>query len=101
MDCLSLRFFYLNFRIMRIVGNIPHPDIRITVFHMNGKYIVKLEAGMMEQVFKFDAEKYNGFEAIQKLVDEKFVSTAMKRFNEMFLEMRSAEERSAEERSKD
>jgi len=79
---------------MRIVGNIPHPDIRIAVFHMNEKYIVKLEAGPMEQVFKFDQTKYPGFEAIQKLVDEKFVSNAMKRFNEMFLEMKEAMERS-------
>lgn len=75
---------------MRIVGNIPNPDIRITVFHMNDKYIVKLEAGPMEQVYKFDQEKYPGFEAIQKLVDAEFISNAHKRFNEMFLEMKSA-----------
>jgi hypothetical protein len=79
---------------MRIVGNIPHPDIRITVFHMNEKYIVKFEAGPMEQVFKFDQQKYPGFEAIKKLVDAEFISNALKRFNEMFLEMRSAEGRS-------
>lgn len=78
---------------MRIVGNIPHPDIRITVFHMNDKYVVKLEAGLMEQVFKFDSDKYHGFESIQKLVDETFISNALKRFNEMFLEMREAEKR--------
>ena len=78
---------------MRIVGNIPHPDIRITVFHMNDKFIVKLEAGPMEQVFKFDQKKYPGFEAIQKLLDEIFIENALKRFNEMFLEMKSAEER--------
>lgn len=78
---------------MRIVGNIPHPEIRITVFHMNDKYMVKLEAGPMEQVFKFDQQKYPGFESIQKLIDETFISNALKRFNEMFLEMRSAEER--------
>lgn len=41
---------------MRIIGNIQHPDIRITVFHMNNKFIVKMEAGPMEQVFKFDQE---------------------------------------------
>jgi len=78
---------------MRIVGNIPHPDMRITVFHMNEKFIVKLEAGPMEQVFKFDQTKYPGLEAIQKLVDETFLANALKRFNEMFLEMRSAEKR--------
>jgi hypothetical protein len=78
---------------MRIVGNIPHPDMRITVFHMNDKFIVKFEAGPMEQVYKFDQEKFPGFEAVQKLVDAEFVANALKRFNEMFLEMRSATER--------
>jgi hypothetical protein len=78
---------------MRIVGNIPHKDIRITVFHMNDKFIVKLEAGPMEQVFKFDQINHPGFEAIQKLIDETFIANALKRFNEMFLEMRDAEKR--------
>jgi hypothetical protein len=78
---------------MRIVGNIPHPDIRITVFHMNDKYIVKLEAGPMEQTFKFDQERHPGFEAVQKLVDAEFLSKAMSRFNEMFLAMKAAIER--------
>lgn len=73
---------------MRIIGNIPHRDFRITVFHMNDKYIVKLEAGPMEQVFKFDQGKYPGFEAIQKLIDEEFLKKAHARFNEMFLEMK-------------
>ncbi len=78
---------------MRIIGNIQHPDIRITVFHMNNKFIVKMEAGPMEQVFKFDQEKYPGMESIGKLVDEHFISAALSRFNEMFLELKGAEER--------
>lgn len=78
---------------MRIIGNIQHPDIRITVFHMNNKFIVKMEAGPMEQVFKFDQEKYPGMESIEKLVDEYFISAALNRFNEMFLELKGAEER--------
>lgn len=78
---------------MRIVGNIPHPEIRITVFHMNDKYIVKFEAGPMEQTFKFDQQKYPGLEAIQKLIDAEFIRKAHDRFNEMFLDMRAAAER--------
>lgn len=73
---------------MRIVGNIPHPEMRITVFHMNDKYIVKLEAGPMEQVFKFSQEYHPGFEAIQKLIDAEFLSKALDRFNEMFTELK-------------
>lgn len=78
---------------MRIVGNIPHPDIRITVFHMNDKFIVKLEAGPMEQSYKFDQEKHPGFDAVKKLIDEEFMRKAHDRFNEMYLDMRAAAER--------
>lgn len=76
---------------MRIIGNIPHPEMRITVFHMNDKFIVKFEAGPMEQVYKFNQEDHPGFEAIQKLVDETFITNVLKRFNEMFLEMKEAQ----------
>jgi hypothetical protein len=82
---------------MRIIGNIPHPEMRITVFHMNEKYIVKFEAGPMEQVYKFDQEKFPGFDAIQKLIDEKFLSGVLKKFNEMFLGMKEAISRNSEE----
>ncbi len=80
---------------MRIVGNIPHPNITITVFHMNDKFILKLEAGPMEQTFKFSQEMCPGFEAVKKMVDAEFLSKAMARFNEMFAEMKAALERGA------
>lgn len=73
---------------MRIIGNIPHPDFRISVFHMNDKYIVKFEAGPMEQTFKFDQSTFSGVEAISKAIDEEFLKKVKARFNEMFLEMR-------------
>lgn len=81
---------------MRIVGNIPHPQMRITVFHMNDKFILKLEAGPMEQTYKFSQDEHPGFEAVQKLVDETFLSNALKRFNEMFLEMKAMKERASQ-----
>ncbi len=75
---------------MRIIGNIPHPDMRITVFHMNDKFIVKFEAGPMEQVYKFDQEIFPGFEAVEKLVTHEFKENVLKRFNEMFMDMRNS-----------
>jgi len=55
---------------MRVVANIPHPSIGITVFSMNDKFIVKLEAGPMEQSFKFSSEEVKGIEDIKKILDE-------------------------------
>ena len=73
---------------MRIIGTIPHPSISISVFHMNDKFIVKMEAGPMEQTFKFREEEVKGVEDIKKMLDEEFMKKAVERFNEMFLEMK-------------
>jgi len=75
---------------MRVIGQIPHPSLRITIMHMNDKYIVRLEAGPMEQLFKFDQTRYPSLEAVQQLVDEEFLRAALERFNAMFLSMKSA-----------
>ena len=37
---------------MRIIGHIPHPVMKITVFVMDMKFAVKLEIGLMEQTYK-------------------------------------------------
>lgn len=78
---------------MRIIGNIPHPSIRITLFMMNEKYIIKFEAGPMEQIFKLALEEVNGIEGIEKILDQEFMKRIMDRFNEMFLSYKEAIER--------
>ena len=75
---------------MRIIDSIPHPSITISIFQMNDKYIVKFEAGPMEQVFKFMAEDVRSVEGLKALVNEEFIETVRKRFNEMFLQMKEA-----------
>jgi hypothetical protein len=78
---------------MRVIGNIPHPTITITVFLMNSKYVIKLEAGQMEQVFKINQSEIGGMEGIQKLLDEEFLKKVIARFNEMFLSFKQAREK--------
>ena len=81
---------------MKIVGNIPHPKMTITVFMMNEKYIVKFEAGPMEQVYKLSQGKIGGMEHVQRIVDAQFQDEVLKKFNEMFEAMRSSLERNAQ-----
>ena len=78
---------------MRVVATIPHPSIGITVFSMNDKFIVKLEAGPMEQSFKFKTEEVKGIEDIKKIVDEEFIKKAIDRFNDMFMDMKTGMEK--------
>lgn len=75
---------------MRVIDTIPHPSISISIFQMNDKYIVKFEAGPMEQAFKFYTEDVKSVENLKKIVDESFIETVRLRFNEMFLQMKKA-----------
>ena len=76
---------------MRIIDTIPHPSISISIFQMNDKYIVRFEAGMMEQAFKFDISEVKGVDDLKKIVDTDFIETVRKRFNEMFLQFKNME----------
>jgi hypothetical protein len=56
---------------MRVIAEIPHPQLKITIFSMNSKYLVKFEAGPYEQVFKVAHEDVDGLEALKaKIVDD-------------------------------
>ena len=78
---------------MRIIANIPHPKITISIFSMNDKYLVKFEAGPMEQIFKFFNDEVNGVEGVKKMVDDEFLEKVMERFNEMFVSFKATKER--------
>lgn len=73
---------------MRIIDTIPHPSITISIFQMNEKFIVKFEAGPMEQAFKFENADVRGLENLKKLITPEFIEEVRKRFNEMFLQMK-------------
>ncbi len=82
---------------MRVVGNIPHPDLLITVFAMNEKYVVKMEAGPMEQTYKIPMDSVAGLDGVQKFFDEAFMQKVLQRFNEMFLDLKAASKKASEE----
>jgi hypothetical protein len=78
---------------MRIIANIPHPSVSISVFQMNDKYIVKFEAGPMEQSFKFLTTEVGGVEELKQLINEDFIETVRKRFNDMYLQLKAVTEK--------
>ncbi len=73
---------------MRIVGRIPHPEFAISVFEMNEKFVVKFEAGPMEQTYKFLKDGLGSWEAIESLFDEAFLDNIRDRFTAMYLDMK-------------
>lgn len=75
---------------MRVVAQIPHHLCNITVFAWNGKYLIKLEAGMLEQTYKVNELDITGAEDIQKLLDDEFMQAILKRFKEMHKDLNEA-----------
>lgn len=69
---------------MRVVAEIPHNNLKITVFAWNGKYLLKLEKGMYEQTYKISEMDVIGDDDIKTLAtDPVFVNSAIERFIEM------------------
>ena len=68
---------------MRIIGEIPHKDCKISIFHWNEKYLIKFELGLYEQTYKIDEFEVESDEALKSLIDEVFIQKIMKRFDEM------------------
>jgi hypothetical protein len=75
---------------MRVVGEIPHPEIKITLFHWNNRYLIKLEAGPFEQTFKVSEFDVPLEENLKEIVNETFVKQAIERFNDMAISLQQA-----------
>lgn len=69
---------------MRVIHTIPHPSFRITIMSMNDKYILRIEAGPMEQLYKINHTEVSGPEGIEKMLSEEFLKEATNSFNEMW-----------------
>ncbi|WP_026461666.1 hypothetical protein [Adhaeribacter aquaticus] len=78
---------------MRVVAEVPHPHVKITIFAWNGKYLLKLERGPFEQTYKVsEMDIYNEAE-VKDLLDEEFINNALKRFSEMNQDLQETLER--------
>lgn len=67
---------------MRIVKEINDKACKITVYSWNGKYLIKLEEGPLEQTFKV-SELDVLEEEIGDILNDTFMEEAIKRFQEM------------------
>jgi len=69
---------------MRIVAELPNPDFKITIMSMNAKFIIKLEQGSLEQIYKVpEMDLTDGVNSVFELLDEAFLKTVSARFLEM------------------
>lgn len=75
---------------MRLLGNIKHPKLLISVFKSGEKLIVKFEAGPLEQSYKFlENDKIFDLESIEKLFTESNYIQVFEVFERMYLNYNS------------
>ena len=65
---------------MRVVADIPHPRYKIQIFSYNAKYMVKIELGQFEQVFKIAESDVNGLEDVTRMVTDQLLNNSLDRF---------------------
>ncbi len=69
---------------MRIIATIPHSEMRISIFGMNQKYILKLEWGPLEQSFKWDEYEFQNLEEfISRVQSSDLIPNSLERFKQM------------------
>lgn len=69
---------------MRIIAELPHPECKITIFSMNQKFIIKLEKGVFEQIYKIsELDVTDGLNGVFKILDDQFMKNASERFHQM------------------
>jgi hypothetical protein len=68
---------------MRVIGEIAHPQCKISIFRWNQKYLIKIEQDMCEQTFKVSEMDVAGDADIKLRLSEEFIQRALARFKDM------------------
>lgn len=68
---------------MRIIGEIANASCKITLYHWNNRYLIKLERDYLEQTFKVNQFDVSSENDLIKMMDERFISEALNRFDSM------------------
>jgi len=68
---------------MRTVAEIPHHTFKVSIFSYNAKYIVKIELGQFEQVYKVAEMDVNGLDDVKSMLTNSFYENCMDRFLKM------------------
>lgn len=70
---------------MRVVDEWTQDDLRVTVFHMNGRYSLKVEENLLEQTYKFRDGQIDDLGQLKALLSEEFYKSCKNQFIHMDL----------------
>lgn len=69
---------------MRIVGEIKHPEWKITLFQMDTRFSVKFEQGQLEQTYKFRTGDFiQSVQDVRRLITTSFIEKVAITFTQM------------------
>lgn len=68
---------------MRIVKEWNEKEIKVTMFHMNGRYSLKLEHELLEQTYKFRDGVFQNPDQLLTELPDNFYDNAMQLFSSM------------------
>jgi hypothetical protein len=68
---------------MRLIKQIPHERYLIQVHQYNGKFILKVELGAYEQLFKISESEISDLDNLEASLNGEFLSRCLQRFISM------------------
>lgn len=68
---------------MRIINEFLKDEIKITLFHWNNRYLIKLEWQLFEQTYKVSEWDVTSENELLEIMDDDFMNAAKKSFHEM------------------
>lgn len=68
---------------MRIINEFLKDEIKITLFHWNNRYLIKLEWQLFEQTYKVSEWDVTSESELLEILDDDFMNSARKSFQEM------------------
>ncbi len=70
---------------MRYIKDIENDFCKASLYNFNNKFIIKFEAGLMEQVYKISETEISGIDDIDGLLSPDFLEKVKQIFETMFL----------------
>ena len=68
---------------MRVIAEIPHSHYKIQLFSYNSKYLVKIELGQFEQIFKIGETDISSIDEVKAMVTPELLEHCLDRFMSM------------------
>ncbi|GIV36163.1 MAG: hypothetical protein KatS3mg032_0542 [Cyclobacteriaceae bacterium] len=68
---------------MRIIDEFTQSECRVTLMNWNNRYIIKVEKGLFEQVFKIDQFVLDGEQHLRQLLNDDFMANIDRQFEAM------------------